>query len=73
MIYHPNESRFSKIIKLIAFWISILGMSWLFILIFHDNIKIPQQQISLKIDIKNNVNICSPENEKAFDESFFDF
>jgi len=73
MIYHPNESKFSKFIKITAFWISMLGMTWLFVLMFHDNIKIPQQQITLKVDISNSVNICLPEDEELFNESFFSF
>jgi hypothetical protein len=73
MIYHPNESGFSKFVKITAFWISMLGMMWLFVLMFHDNIKIPQQQITLKIDVSQNINICLPEDEEIFGGSFFDF
>jgi hypothetical protein len=64
MIYHPQESKVTKIIKILAFWISILGMLWLCILIFHDDIKIPQNEVKLNISIKNKVNICLPEDEK---------
>ncbi len=73
MIYHPNESTFNKVIKTIAFWISLLGMLWLFIMMFHDDIKIPQKQVSLKIDISDSVNICLPEDDNNSKDSLFNF
>ncbi len=63
MIYHPLENKVTKFIKIIAFWSSILGMLWLFVLIFHDDVKIPQSEVVVKVDIKNRVNICLPEEE----------
>lgn len=73
MIYHPKEHKVTKFIKLLAFWASIFVMSWLIILMFHDDIKIPQKEITLKVNMKNRVNICLPENEDTFQESFFGF
>ena len=63
MIYHPLENKVTKFIKIIAFWSSILAMFWLFVLIFHDDVKIPQREVVVKVDIKNRVNICLPEEE----------
>lgn len=73
MIYHPRENKVTKIIKLVAFWMSLFAMFWLFILMFHDDIKIPQKSVTVKLDMKNRVNICLPEDDEVFSESFFDF
>jgi hypothetical protein len=62
MIYHPREHKITKITKFLAFWASMFIMAWLMVSIFHDDIKIPQREITLKIDLKNRVNICAPEN-----------
>ncbi len=61
MIYHPQESNVIKFFKILAFWGSMLGMLWLCIMVFHDDIKIPQKEVTLVIDMKNRVNICLPE------------
>ncbi len=63
MIYHPQESKVTKFIKIVAFWTSILGMLWLVILIFHDDVKVPQKEVVVNIDVKNHVNICLPESK----------
>jgi len=64
MIYHPQESKVTKIIKVLAFWSSILGMLWLCVLVFHDDVQIPQKEVTLNVDVKNKVNICLPEDEE---------
>jgi len=58
MIYHPREHKFIKMFKILAFWVSILLMLWFCILVFHDDVKIPQKEVNLKIDLTNKVNIC---------------
>ena len=65
MIYHPREHKITKITKFLAFWMSLFAMLWFVILIFHDDVKIPQREITLKIDIKNKVNICSSEDNDS--------
>jgi hypothetical protein len=45
----------------------------IFIFIFIDDVKIPQREITMKVDIKDKVNICLPEDEKIFKKSFFSF
>lgn len=45
----------------------MLAMLWLVILIFHDDVEIPQKEITLKIDVKNKVNICLVD-EEEFDD-----
>ena len=63
MIYHPQESKVTKFIKIVAFWTSMLAMLWLVILIFHDDVQIPQKEVVVKVDVKNRINICLPEVE----------
>ncbi len=63
MIYHPQESKVSKFVKILAFWGSMFCMLWLCIMIFHDDVKIPQKEITLLIDMTNRVNICLPAEE----------
>jgi hypothetical protein len=72
MIYHPEEKKVTKIIKLLAFWSSLLLMMWFVILIFHDDIKIPQQDTVIKLNMKNKINICQPEKEDVSKKSLFD-
>lgn len=64
MIYHPQESKVTKFVKIIAFWSSLLAMLWLVILIFHDDVQVPQKEVVVNIDVKNRVNICLPEEVK---------
>lgn len=72
MLYHPEEHIFSKITKLIAFGASLFVMMWLFSLVFFDDIKIPQEEITLKLNINNQVNICLPDDSYS-KEYFFNF
>jgi hypothetical protein len=72
MLYHPQENIISKIVKIIAFGTSLFVMIWLSLLVLVDDIKIPQKEISLKIDLKNKINICLPE-ETQTKEHFFNF
>lgn len=62
MLYHPNESKIAKLIKLSAFWLSLLAMLWLIFIAFNDDIKIVKTQKTIKLDLKNKVNICLPSN-----------
>lgn len=73
MLSYPKENKVTRFIKLSAFWLSLLTMLWLFVLVFHDEIKIPKREIALKIDITNKVNICLPEDDEIFKETFFGF
>jgi len=73
MFYHHHDDNFTKITKHLTLWISLLTTLVLFIFLFRDDIKIPQKEIILKIDVKNKVNICLPENDEIFEKSFFDF
>lgn len=73
MFYHPSDSKVTLIIKHLAFWGSLIAMFALFIFLFRDDVKIPQKEITIKIDVKNKVNVCLPEDDKALKESFFNF
>jgi hypothetical protein len=72
MIYHPKEKKVTKIIKLLAFWSSLLLMLWFVILIFHDDVKIPQRDTAMKLNMKNKINICRPEKEDVSKKSLFE-
>jgi len=54
-----SESRFLPIILLIAFAAMFAALKFL----ITDDLKIPQGQVSLTIDIKNQVNICLPQGD----------
>jgi len=64
MLYNIHDSNFSKIIKQLIFWLSLSAMFGLFIFLLKDEVKLPQRQITIDVDIKNKVNICSPNNPK---------
>jgi len=72
MIYHPKEKKVTKIIKLVAFWASLLLMMWFVILIFHDDVKIPQRDTVMKLNMKNKMNICQSEKEEVSKKSLFE-
>jgi len=62
MFYHKREGKLSIIIKYFLFWSGILFMLLtFFILIDKNNIQIPQQEITLNIDISDKMNICLPD------------
>ncbi len=74
MFYHPNDTKFTAIIKHAAFWGSFVVMALMFIFFAGDEVKIPQKQVSIKIDVRSRVNICVPEeNDKMFKKSLFGF
>ncbi len=73
MFYLPNETRFTKITKHAVFWLSIAVMFAIFIMLFNDDAKIPRREIVMKVDIRNKVNVCLPEEDDIFERSFFDF
>jgi hypothetical protein len=63
-----------KIIKYIFLWTGTAVVTALIIFMMQDDIKIPQKEITMVIDMKNKVNICLPDDEEEFDQkSFFGF
>jgi hypothetical protein len=59
-----SENKFFPIILLITFAAMFAALKFL----VTDDLKIPQRQVSLTIDIKNQVNICLPEGD--FEDDF---
>lgn len=73
MFYHPNDNKFTLIIKHLTALLALVSMIALFVYVVLDEVKIPQKETTIIIDVKNKVNICLPE-EGAFEEkSFFGF
>lgn len=73
MFYHPNDSKFTIILRHSAFWIALLSMFAMFLFFLGDEINIPQKQVVVEIDVKNRINICLPEGDDLAEESFFGF
>lgn len=73
MFYHPGDNKASVITKHTVFWASLALMTFLFIVLFKEEVKIPQKQITVKIDIANKINICHPDLNKDSEKSYFDF
>lgn len=62
MFYHRRESKLSIFIKHSLFWGGLVFMGVVsFFLIRKNDIKIPQRDIVVKVDIKNKINICLPD------------
>jgi len=71
MFYHPSDNKSTIIIKHIIFWIGLCAMLVLFIALVFDDSILPQKEITMKIDVRNKVNICLPEEENRSEISFF--
>jgi hypothetical protein len=62
MFYHRRESKLSIFIKHSLFWSGLIFMLVIsFVIIKKDDIKIPQKNIVIKLDIKDKINICLPD------------
>lgn len=72
MFYHPQDNKITVAIKHLVFLVSLISMLLLLVFLINDETKIPQKEITLRIDMKNKVNICQPE-EDFPKKSFFDF
>lgn len=73
MFYHPNDNKFTIMLKHMIFWLVFFTMATSLVFVISDDVKVPQKEVVLKIDVKDKVNICLPEDEKIFEKSFFDF
>jgi len=73
MFLNLHGNKFIAIVRLIAFWGGLFAMFALFIVLVNDDLKIPQKTVTVKLDVRNKINICLPEDDKIFEESFFDF
>lgn len=71
MFYHPNDNKATIIAKYFCFFAVFLSIIGIVVMVFVNNVKMPQKEIVLKIDITNKVNICLPEEEKKENENSF--
>lgn len=70
MLYNAFDTKFSKVTKQLIFWLSLAAMVGLFLFLLNSETRLPQQQITVEIDIKDKINICTPQEENK-DESYF--
>ncbi len=68
MLYNIHDNTFSRTFKQLVFWLSLLAMLGLVAFLFKDEIKLPQHRITLVVDLKNKINICTPDNPKELRE-----
>lgn len=61
MPFYSSDNRVIAAMQYIVLWVSLFAMFALFILLFRADLKVPQKTVSVKIDIKNKVNVCLPE------------
>jgi hypothetical protein len=73
MLYHPNDNKLTLIIKHLTALAALFSMIALFIYVILDDVKIPQRDTTILIDVKDKVNICVPESDEFAEKSFFDF
>ena len=72
MPFYSSDNRVVAVMQYVVLWVSLFVMFALFILLFRADLKIPQQTITQKIDIKNKINICLPEDPEILtDDSLF--
>jgi len=72
MLYYPYSSKATEATKHLVFFSSLIMMLIVLVFLIRDEAKIPQRQVTLKIDVKNKINTCEAE-EELFKKSFFDF
>ena len=73
MFYHPNDNKLTLIIKHLTALFALFSMIALFIYVILDDVKIPQRDTTILIDVKDKVNVCLPESNEFAEESFFSF
>ena len=66
MPFSTNEPRAA--FKNAIFWSSLFIMFGFFISLFFNDFKPTQKEITLKIDIKDKVNICLPETQESLNQ-----
>lgn len=67
MLYNAFDTKFSRLIKQMIFWLSLAAMLGLCAILLSSETKLPQHKISINIDIKDKINICTPSKEKGSD------
>ena len=61
MPFYSSDNRVIAAMQYIVLWVSLFVMFAFFILLFRADLKVPQKTVSVKIDIKNKINVCLPE------------
>ncbi len=74
MLYNAFDTNFSKLAKQLIFWLSLAAMAGLFLFLLSSEAKLPQRKISIDINIKDKINICTPAKPKESDHrKLYDF
>lgn len=61
MPYHINESKISTALKHFLVWFSLLFMGSISVILLKaGDLKIPQHQTVITVNIKDKINICTP-------------
>ncbi len=68
MLYNAFDTKFSKITKQLIFWLSLAAMLGLCMFLLSSETKLPQRQISIDVDIKDKINICTPGEEPQLEQ-----
>ena len=71
MFHSPHDSKAILISKHLIFWIALGSMFGLFIFLFTSDFSIPQREVKIEINVKDQINICEPEEENSDQKSFF--
>lgn len=76
MFHSSDDTAFSRFTKQLVFWASLCAMFALFIFILTTDATLPQQKMTVEINIKDKINICAPEQvevRQAFNHRNYDF
>lgn len=72
MPFYSRDNSVIAIMQYVVLWVSLFTMFALFILLFRADFKVPQKTVTMKIDVKNKINICLPEDPETLeDKSIF--
>jgi hypothetical protein len=61
MPFYSSDNRVVAIMQYVILWVSLFVMLALFILLFRADFKVPQKTVTVKIDVRNKVNVCLPD------------
>jgi len=74
IFYIFNDNKAMTITKYVIYWSALPIMLLLAVFLFRSDIQIPQKEIIVAIDVKDKLNICTPEDDdNTLNKSFFDF
>ena len=68
MPFYSSDNRVVAVMQYVVLWVSLFAMFALFILLFRADFKMPQKTVTQKIDIKNKINICLPDDSEFLKE-----